>query len=176
MRLLLVRHPAPDVASGICYGHLDVPLRADTGPDVLAIAECARHHGVATVWSSPSVRCLIPARAAAASAHAQLRTDHRLRELNFGRWEGRRWTEIERSVLDGWAADPSGFAPPGGETGLALLARVSDLMRTLEAEAVDCAVISHGGPLKILHALACGLTPDLLTAPPPFGAMITINC
>ena len=176
MKLLLVRHPAPDVDAGICYGHLDVPLRSDTGPAIVAIAEYACRHRVTTVWSSPAIRCLIPAQAAAASAQARLRIDNRLEELSFGRWEGLRWTDIGPSALDCWAADPSGFAPPGGESGDALLSRVSNLLKALIEDAVDCAVISHGGPLKILRALACGVTPDLLADPPPFGAMITVKC
>jgi alpha-ribazole phosphatase len=175
MKLLLVRHPVPDVDTGICYGRLDLPLRSDAGPAILEIAEGVRRHGIAVVWSSPAIRCLVPAQAAAAAAQARLRVDDRLLELDFGRWEGVRWTDIERSEFDRWAADPSGFAPPGGETGLALLTRAGDLLQALIAEDVDCAVISHGGPLRILRALACGATPNLLAPPPRFGAMITIN-
>jgi alpha-ribazole phosphatase len=176
MKLLLVRHPAPDVDTGICYGHLDVPLRSDSGPAIVAIVEYVCRHRVAMVWSSPAIRCLTAAQAAADSARTRLRVDNRLKELNFGRWEGVRWADIGSSALDCWAADPSGFAPPGGESGEALLSRVSDLLRTLIEEAVNCAVISHGGPLKILRALARGATPDLLADPPPFGAMITVRC
>jgi alpha-ribazole phosphatase len=176
MKLLLVRHPTPDVDIGLCYGRRDVPLRSDTGPHAVAIAEAAHRHRAAVVWSSPAIRCLIPARMAASAAQAQLRVDNRLQELNFGQWEGVHWADIDRSQLDRWAADPSAFAPPGGETGLSLIARVSDFLQTLTAEAVDCAVISHGGPLKILLALARSATPDLLMAPPPFGAVIMINC
>jgi alpha-ribazole phosphatase len=176
MMLLLVRHPVPDVATGLCYGRLDVPLQSDAGAAAIEIAKVVRRHGIRMIWSSPATRCVAPARAAAAAAQTRLRVDNRLQELDFGRWEGMRWTDIERSEFDRWAADPSGFAPPGGETGLALLARVSDLMQTLITEDEDCAVISHGGPLRILRALACGAAPDLLAAPPSFGEMIAINC
>ena len=175
MKLVLIRHPAPDVEGGTCYGRLDVGLRPDTGPAIAAIAQSVRGHQVTTVWSSPSARCLIPARAAATSAGVRLLVDPRLQELNFGQWEGMRWADVPRAALDRWAADPPGFAPPGGEAGIALLARVTDLMSTLRAEAVDCAVISHGGPLRILRALAEGGTPDLLAAPPPFGAIIPLT-
>jgi alpha-ribazole phosphatase len=175
MRLLLVRHPAPEIAKGVCYGQLDVPLHQNSEGDILTIVESLRCCRVAKVWCSPSSRCLIPARAAAASTRARLQVDKRLQELYFGEWEGLRWADIPRSELDRWAADPLGFAPPGGETGLALLTRTSDLTRTIIEEAVDCAVISHGGPLKILRALACGATPDLLAPPPPFGVIIALK-
>jgi len=175
MRLLLVRHPAPEIAKGVCYGQLDVPLHRNSEADILAVVDSVRCCRVAKVWSSPSSRCLIPAQAVAASTRARLQVDERLQELHFGEWEGLRWADVPRSELDRWAADPLGFAPPGGETGLALQTRTSDLMRTIIEEAVGCAVISHGGPLKILHALACGATPDLLAPPPPFGGIIALT-
>ena len=175
MKLLLVRHPIPDIDKGICYGRLDVPLRSDAGPGILEIAERVRRHGITMVWSSPAIRCLVPAQAAAAAAYARLRVDDRLREMDFGAWEGMPWADVELAELDRWAAEPSRFAPPGGETGLALLARVGDLLQTLIAKDVDCAVISHGGPLRILRALACGAMPDLLAPPPSFGEMIVIS-
>jgi len=176
MELLLIRHPVPDIEKGVCYGRMDLPLRAGTEPDVAGIAQAVRQHRSAVVWSSPAKRCLVPARMAATEAQAQLRVDDRLQELNFGQWEGVRWADIDRSLLDRWADEPVGFAPPTGESGLSLLARVSDLLKTLTVEGLDCAVITHGGPLKILRALASGATPDLMISPPPFGAMIKINC
>ncbi len=128
------------------------------------------------MWSSPATRCLTLARAIVATTQAELRIDDRLQELNFGEWEGLRWDNIARAQLDRWAAAPAIFAPPGGESGLALLARVHGVYRDLRAAGLDAAVISHGGPLRLLHALARGAEPDLLAPPPPFGAVIAVTC
>jgi alpha-ribazole phosphatase len=176
MRLLLVRHPAPAIEAGICYGRTDVPLRADSSSVVAGIVEAVRESGVGVVWSSPASRCLAPAREVAAAIQAELRVDPRLQELDFGAWEGRRWDAVARADLDRWAADPLSFAPRGGETGLALLTRVRTVFQSLLLAGVDCAVISHGGPLRVLGALARGVTPDLLASPPPFGAVISLKC
>ncbi len=162
--ILLVRHPPVD-AGGRCYGRLDLD------PDPAAVTRLAAEilrlaDRPWTVWTSPARRCRL-----VAEALGRPIVDDRLQELDFGTWEGVPWDDIPRASLDAWAADPSGFAPPGGETGGALVARVS-------AFAADCAqgnhvVITHGGPLKVLVPVLRGERLDLL-APPPPAASITL--
>ena len=89
--------------------------------------------------------------------------DLRLLELDFGAWEGSAWNLVPRDALDAWAADPLGFAAPGGESGAALVARVSAFAEDLRSDGRDCAVVSHGGPLKVLRALLEGRAVDLLS-------------
>jgi alpha-ribazole phosphatase len=61
------------------------------------------------------------------------------------------------------------FAPPGGESGSALVDRVRDVLARLREDRQDCVVVSHGGPLKVLTALLLGVPLDLLVAAPPMG-------
>ena len=42
--------------------------------------------------------------------------DERLREFDFGTWEGVRWDAIPRAELDAWAADFFHARPHGGES------------------------------------------------------------
>ena len=167
MKLLLVRHPPPEIAAGLCYGRLDVPARAD---GVRAVAARIVAHGVSQVWTSPARRCRVVAEATG----LPVLVDLRLQELDFGEWEGRAWDEIPRAALDTWAADPENFAPPSGESGAAILARVREVHAALVAADRDCAVVSHGGPLKLLAALLCGQAPDLLAPAPPIGSVQVI--
>ncbi len=159
--ITLVRHPAV-AAGGRCYGRTDLPLAVEGDAARLA-ARLAPVGG--TVWTSPARRCR--GVAAALGAH---RVDPRLQELDFGAWEGLRWDDVPRAALDAWAADPWGFAPPGGESGAALVARVRAFRRALPPG--DHVVISHGGPLKVLLALEGGGPVDLL-APAPALASVT---
>ena len=123
------------------------------------------------VRSSPSRRCREPAEALADRLHVPLTLDPRLLELDFGAWEGMPWDQVPRPDLDRWAADLRGFAPPSGETGAALIARVSALHRDLMAEARPFLVVSHGGPLRLLAAMLRGEPSDLLAASPPMGTI-----
>lgn len=159
--LYLVRHPAPAIAPGTCYGRLDL----DLGP----VGEAALPHLVAAlprlqVWTSPARRCR---RLADLLSPAPI-VDPRLQELDFGAWEGQPWDAIPRPALDAWAASPASFAAPGGETGAALLRRVRSVCRDLPADAI---VISHGGPLKLMTAILRGEPPDLLAPAPPLGSI-----
>ncbi len=157
--LALVRHP-PVAAAGRCYGRTELlPDPAETA----ALAERLRPLG-GLVWTSPARRC----RDVAATLGPH-RVDDRLAELDFGEWEGRPWDDVPRPSLDAWALDPWGFAPPGGESGRSLAARV---------QAFHCAlppgchvVITHGGPLKVLRALVWREVPDLLAPAPPPGSV-----
>lgn len=167
MKCVLIRHPPPEIAAGLCYGRTD-PALSDQGRAALpGLAEAIRRERVAVAWTSPARRC----RAVAEACGLPMRLDARLLELDFGDWEGVAWDSVPRAALDRWAADPLGFAPPGGETGAALIARVSDLHRALVAEGRDCAVISHGGPLRLLAALLRGAPPDLLAPAPAQGSV-----
>ena len=169
MKIVLIRHPAVLIAPGICYGRLDVPLHP--AADVSRIATHPALRGISCVWSSPAGRCRSVADAIAQGLGIGLRVDERLQELDFGDWEGRAWDSVERSALDRWASAPLSFAPPGGETGSAIISRVREFRAGLRRDGRDCAVVSHGGPLKILAALLEGRAVDLLADAPAVGSV-----
>ncbi len=154
--------------AGRCYGRLDLPL-ADPADIPALVAALAPLRGAA-IHTSPLARCRLLAEALAeAWGKSAPDADSRLMEMDFGAWEGRLWDDVPRADLDRWAEDLLGFAPPGGETGAALIARVTDVWRTLQGPAV---VITHGGPLKVLLALAEGRPVDL-RRPSPSPSAIT---
>ncbi len=165
-----MRHPRVRAAAGVIYGRTDVALHAEAARDVDAMAASLR--GVAgTVWSSPAARCAALARAITDRPSF----DERLLELDFGAWEGAPWAGVPRAALDAWAADPLGFAPPGGESGAALVARVTDFHARLREIGGDCVVVSHGGPLRVLESLLRGEPVDLLRPAPPIGSITWIG-
>ncbi|WP_419730025.1 histidine phosphatase family protein [Lichenicola sp.] len=157
---------------GRCYGGgTDVPLADGWDrllPDWL---DTLRPLGVATVWSSPLGRCRLPAERLGAALGVPVRLDPRLREIDFGDWEGRDWNDVPRDLLDVWGSDPIGFSAPGGEGGGSLIRRIRSVLHDLSAAAVNCLVVSHGGPLRLLGPMLQGAPPDLLAAAPPMGTI-----
>ena len=117
MKIVLIRHLAPMIPPGICYGRLDVgpdPDRAERATTLLAHPALS---GVTRVWTSPSRRCRWLAEAMALALPAALTVDPRLQELDFGDWEGKPWDAIDRATLDRWAeALPDFCSLPGGES------------------------------------------------------------
>jgi alpha-ribazole phosphatase len=181
--LALVRHTRADVSPGICYGRLDIAAV----PDPEAFSRICCEVGMVRprrLLSSPARRCAVLAEAIATRLGLTVGWDDRLLELDFGDWEGRPWESVPRDQLDAWAADPLGFAPPGGERGAALVARTAAVFEDLAAQAgargiVAHAIVAHAGPLRILKAFAIGrfndLAGDLVVPGPPLGSVQTFS-
>jgi len=153
VRLWLIRHFEPKVASGTCYGQTDLDLRhpIDSNADhLMRLKNQLFKLGAANVpvFSSPLRRCV----QVAIHLHPDPKFDGRLRELHFGDWEMQTWDAIGASSLDAWANDLAGFRPPGGETGHELQKRVLDWLREAVAEHRSAIVVTHAGVMRVLEA------------------------
>jgi alpha-ribazole phosphatase len=162
-RLILVRHTRPASAEGICYGHLELEL-ASTWPR--EFEQClAQIPPASCVLSSPSSRCLRLAQALGQRDGVTVHVDERLRELNFGTWEGVAWREISREAIDEWAADVVDYAPGDGESLRMLWLRVQEfreaVLRRLRGSTV---LVSHHGPLRALMAQNAGQPMETMMA------------
>jgi alpha-ribazole phosphatase len=171
MRIALVRHTPVEVAPGICYGRLDLPLAATAAEDIAGVVARLAGFGAARIWSSPASRCRLLAEALAAATSTDPVFDDRLLELHLGDWEGRFWDDVPRTDIDRWVADPLGFAAPGGEAGHALVSRVTAAFEEIAARPGDPIVVTHGGPLRILSALGRRAAIDLLSPAPALGSV-----
>lgn len=146
MELLLIRHPVPDIAPGLCYGQTDVPV-TDAALDeaVLRLSPLVPPDSV--IYTSPLSRC----HKLAQRLHRSPIVDARLMEMHFGDWEMQPWDGLPRDRLDAWSEDPTGFAPPGGEPANVLYARVGEFLTDLLTRRHEKVVIvAHGGSLRAL--------------------------
>lgn len=154
-QLWLVRHAKPLIAPGICYGQLDVPA------DVEATAACARAlakalpHGIPIICS-PLQRCVQLGQALVGlRADLAYETDARLKEMNFGQWEGQRWDNIGAAALDAWVADFPHHRPGGGESVQQFMQRVGQVWD--EARDMPGTLwITHAGVIRAATLLHCG--------------------
>jgi alpha-ribazole phosphatase len=155
MRVHLVRHLAPLVAPGVCYGRtniaVDLGLQAHALPALRALLPAG-----APVISSPLRRCA----SLAAALCANVRLDARLVELDFGSWEMHHWDDIARVDIDAWAADVAHYRPGGGESVVDMAHRIAgfydDLVRETAPESV---LVCHAGTIRLMAARARGLDP-----------------
>lgn len=168
--VLLVRHAPVLLPQGVCYGQQDVALRPGWEGLAAGLAVLAQGAVCRVLYSSPAQRCRQMAEKLARMTNMELRIDPRLAEMDFGQWEGRNWNDISPTQLDEWAANPAQFAPPGGESGLSLTQRTRAFWHDIKQAGVPVCVLSHGGPLRLLSALAAGSTPELLAPSMPQGS------
>lgn len=166
-----VRHGLPDVANGICYGQLDLPLAES--PMVTAVRLAEQLPLAAPIYCSPLYRCHALAEALADLAGEEKRPllMAELMELDFGHWEGVAWDDIPRQEIDAWAADPFGYQIPGGEAIPAFVQRVARGLSRLPAGAI---VVTHAGVIRAAYHL-CGQIPlpeayDLVV---PYGSALS---
>jgi broad specificity phosphatase PhoE len=86
-------------------------------------------------------------------------TDDRLKEINFGAWEGWSWAELPQRDPAGYAArqaDEFSWRPVGGESYSDLMMRVALWFDSLTGDAV---VVSHGGVSRVLRGYLLGIEP-----------------
>ncbi|MBN3728627.1 alpha-ribazole phosphatase [Burkholderia sp. Ac-20379] len=169
MDVVLIRHPAPAVEAGVCYGASDVPLAGDAAREARAIVARVDALGLArpsAIDSSPLVRCASVARDIGAAMRCDVRVDARLREIDFGAWEMRSWDEIGRDALDRWQADLMGAREHGGESAAQLMARVAPLGAAWRESAAQGSVVcvTHAGVMRALAAQWLGVPLERLLA------------
>jgi len=129
VELYLIRHPEVNLEKGICYGHAEVELRQPFSglPDELikkwALAK-------AVIYSSPSKRCVQFGSPLAEKMGRDVLffRDVRLKELNFGNWEMKRWDDIDPEELNKWMIDFVHEQVPGGESFIDLNKRVESFL------------------------------------------------
>jgi len=142
--MIMLRHTKPDAPEGLCYGRLDLAPAEGFAAQAAALArELPR---VSRVVTSPLHRCAILARTIATARGLPLSTDTRLREMDFGAWEGQLWADLPRAELDEWAADLLHARPHGGESVAQLRDRTLAALR--DHAAPDVLVVTHHGVIK----------------------------
>lgn len=166
-RLLILRHGQTDRSVADRFtGSSDVPLNAtgrtqarslanrlagmklflkdDTLADPEVLGE--KQQRIAAVYSSPLHRSRQTAEIVSEPLALPVEVVPELRELDYGAWEGLRREEIQAQyarAFEIWSRDPALSAPPDGESGLSLVARVRPAIdRIVEAHPDEVVVVA----------------------------------
>lgn len=155
MTLWLARHAQPLVAAGVCYGALDVA--ADTQATQAAARTLAAALPLGfSVASSTLQRCEQLAQALSAlRSDLTFNFDARLREMDFGLWEGQRWDAIGQPALEAWTADFARHRPGGGESVQSFMQRVAAAWDAVGTQ--PTLWITHAGVARACSLLAAGI-------------------
>jgi|JFJP01.1.fsa_nt_gi alpha-ribazole phosphatase len=164
MKLLLIRHGQTDWNLAQRFqGQSDIPLNEMGRKQAQALAERLSAEKFDAVYASDLQRATETAKIICAS---QIYPDPRLREVNFGDWEGLTYDEIKAKhpePLAAWENDIFKSAPPNGETLEVLAVRVQSILDELRAKHQDQSIliVAHGGVLQTLICLALKLPPTM---------------
>jgi len=179
VKLTLVRHAQPLVASGVCYGALDVPadgLATQQAAQVLAQSLPPQ----AQLWVSPLQRCELLAQVLQGlRPDLTCKTDGRLAEMNFGCFEGQRWADIPAAAYEAWTSNFWQHRFGGVESVADVMARVASAWGELVAAGPAPVWVTHAGVIRVASLLAQGVqridrAQDWPQAAPGFGQSLVL--
>jgi alpha-ribazole phosphatase len=144
------RHPRAIGAEGRCIGHTDLRVDARRAKRLAhRIRAEARRQGLPPIVLTSHLQRSLAVGRWLARWGWRHRVDPALAEMDFGCWDGCAWAAISRAEIDAWCADFLAYAPGGGESAAALLARV----RAFDPGPARI-VVTHGGWLSAALWLA----------------------
>lgn len=160
--LLLVRHGQTDWNLQRRYqGDNDIPLNATGLAQARQAALALKAEQVDGIISSHLSRAKQTADLIAEFHDNPVEVDERLGELNFGKWQGLTWTEIEAQYPDearDWRTNKAESAP-NGETFVELSVRTSAFLESMRGRGGRWIVAAHGGTIRSVVGGILGMTP-----------------
>jgi broad specificity phosphatase PhoE len=141
-------------------GHSDRPLTERGREQAHALADLVGAEKIDAVYTSPLSRARETAEIVAARAGLEAVALPELREVDTGNWSGLSRADVEARFPEGfarWRSGGSGWE--NGESYDEMAERVIGALRKIAEDHPDgrVLVISHGGPIRAIHAAAEGL-------------------
>jgi probable phosphoglycerate mutase len=161
--VFLVRHGATQLtAEGRFSGSAGVDLSEEGRWQAGQLGERLRHENVTAAYASPLSRAAETARIIGAACGATPEMRDGLREISHGHWEGMTRAEVEARFANeyaSWEEDPFTFAPEGGESGVAVLARALPALREIIMANLGSRilVVSHKATIRLLLSSLLGI-------------------
>ena len=151
---VFIRHAETDMAGTFC-GHADPPINARGRAQVDDLIASLGSQSFDAIYSSDLRRAVETATPIANVYALPCTTTPLLREIDFGKWEGMTWAQIEEHDAEfarRWLADFPALAAPQGEPYAAFRRRVLQQVNQLLPLAGDMriAVITHAGVMRVV--------------------------
>jgi len=170
----LLRHG--ELEGGVRYrGNIEATLTEAGHAHMDAVWRHLEGHA-AVIITSPLGRCRAPAEAWADKAGIPCHIEPRLREMEYGVWEGLTKPEIEERFpgwLERWRENPVGMEIPGAERVEAFAARVIEGWESLLREYAGRRIllVGHSGTLRIILSHVAGAPlPSMRRFIMPYGS------
>ena len=161
-RLYLVRHGAtPLTAEDRFSGDIGVELSDEGRAQAERLGDRLQREGITAIYCSPLSRTVETAAIIGRACGVGPQSRDGLREIGHGHWEGLSRRDVETRFADEyaqWSEDPFTFAPEGGESGVAVLARALPTLREIVVRHAGARVlvVSHTATIRILISSLLG--------------------
>lgn len=147
-KIYLIRHTKPQIEKGYIYGQTDLDVADTFEEEAQKVAELLPDKNQMLIYSSPLQRCY---KLAKFLQGKQLEVDDRIKEINFGDWEMKRWDELDKQMMKNWLKDIVNQKAPGGESNLELYERVKAFWEDIQqVDAEEMGIVCHYGVILSL--------------------------
>jgi len=149
-RIALIRHGVTEAnLDGRFIGSTDTPLCGEGKRQAENLIGQVRELNPDLILSSPMERAVATATIATQPLGMGITIDHDLKEVDFGRWEGRHYDEISGEyeyMTRKWVDGEMDLTFPGGESMGSFCKRVRQANRRMvESDAGTVVAFTHGG-------------------------------
>ena len=144
-------------------GQMNVQLNGTGLQQAIRMANFMKDKHLDVIYTSPLLRARTTAAQLAQAKGMSYRILDDLKEINFGDWEGLKYSEIyekEPEEFDKFLTCPGDWTPPGGESFTEAFERVKRAYRFIAAEhkhGKDIALVSHGGNIRLQICMLLGI-------------------
>ena len=158
MRFILIRHAETEWnREGRYQGQSDVSLSPEGILQVKLLAQSMKDIKIDRIYSSPLRRALDTAQELAKDRNLEVIADIRLRELDFGPWDGLTRSELKNRFgedFQSYRREPFFYPIPGeGSLNRARLRvgeSIEDILDQFRGTDKTIAIVTHGGILKLI--------------------------
>ncbi len=163
VRLLLVRHGETAWNAELRYqGQLDIPLNEAGVGQAAAVARRLAHVHLDAAYASDLQRAWQTAETIVSGHGLQAQPEPRIRELNFGAWEGLTSAEVRAqypAVQRVWERNPEEAILPGGDSVRQAFSRIGAAIDEIVARHPGqiLLIVGHGGSLQLMLCYLLGI-------------------
>jgi broad specificity phosphatase PhoE len=161
-RLYLIRHGATTLSAEDRFsGGTEIDLSDEGRWQAECLARRLADDRIVAFYCSPMRRTVETASIIAQPFQLTPQPRNELREIHHGRWETMSRADVESQFPEeyaAWQEDPFTFAPQGGESGVAVMARALPVVReiVLKHSGQTVAVVSHKATIRLILSSLLG--------------------
>lgn len=157
VRAILIRHAEAYSGEDIFAGRTDSDLTVRGVEQAVGAGQELWTNHIQCIYTSPLGRAQKTAKIINSFLDAEYIVDERLREIDFGLWDGRPRSEVIQKYADEYAkreANPVTNVPEGGEDPALVLARLQSFFADLaqryqHSDNIEVAIVSHKTAIRL---------------------------
>lgn len=163
INIYLVRHGETDLnRKKVYYGFTDVPLNSQGEAQCKRLKQKLINVKFDTVITSPLIRVVNSAEIITGLNKENFQIYNQLKELNFGKWEGMHYKDIEKEYpneWNEWCKDWQNYCIPEGESFESFYERVKICFNQIQQvlKVGNVLIVGHEGVLKIIASIILNL-------------------